>query len=209
VQSRTAVRLPAADGKGGQHRMDPIHNFPHQETRMRRNSIGIVVLTAALASTPASAQDRAAVIANALQAAPASIAEAAAVMDWEGNTLREGTNGWVCFPDPPNMQAAPMCLDETWLAWADAWQKKQPVTIDRPGIAYMLLGDAGASNVDPFAEGPTADNEWVVTGPHLMLIVPDPASLAEFSTDPENGGPWVMWSGTPYAHVMIPVAAKQ
>jgi hypothetical protein len=175
---------------------------------MRIISLGTVVLTAVFTITPASAQDRAAVIANALQAAPASITESAAIMDWEGNTLREGTNGWVCFPDPPNMASAPMCLDEPWQAWAGAWQKNESVTIDRPGIAYMLRGDAGASNVDPFATGPTADNEWVVTGPHLMLIVPDPASLDALPTDPHNGGPWVMWKGTPYAHVMIPVAVK-
>jgi hypothetical protein len=160
--------------------------------------------------TPAAtrAQDAEAVIANALQAAPTSIAEDAAVLDWEGNTLRAGTNGWVCFPDPPNLEAAPMCLDAAWQSWANSWQNREPVSIDQPGIAYMLAGDAGASNVDPFAEGPTADNEWVESGPHLMLIVPDPAALEGMSTDPAQGGPWVMWQGTPYAHVMIPVSEQ-
>lgn len=176
---------------------------------MRRISTGMAVLTIVFTNTPASAQDRATVIANAVQAAPASIADSATVMDWEGNTLREGSNGWVCFPDPPNIESAPMCLDGPWQAWANAWMNKQPVTIDRPGIAYMLLGDAGASNVDPFAEGPTPDNEWVVTGPHLMLIVPDAASLESFPTDPDTGGPWVMWKGTPYAHIMVPVPGRQ
>jgi len=28
-------------------------------------------------------------------------------------------------------------------------------------------------------------------------------------TDPKSGGPWVMWKGTPYAHVMVPVSAAQ
>ncbi len=177
---------------------------------MRHSTIGTFVPLTALALTfvtamPTLAQDRAAVVANALSAAPASISGAAAVMDWEGNTLREGTNGWTCFPDPPNMTDAPMCFDQAWLAWADAWQNQGPVAIDRAGIAYMLQGDAGASNTDPYAEGPTDDNEWVVTGPHLMLIVPDPSELDGLPTDPDNGGPWVMWKGTPYAHVMIPL----
>jgi hypothetical protein len=176
---------------------------------MRRISSGILVLIAILAVTPVHAQDRAAIIANALQAGPASITDHAAVMDWGGNMLREGTNGWICFPDPPTIADAPMCMDEPWMAWAGAWQSKGPVTIDRPGIAYMLLGDAGASNIDPYAEGPTAQNEWVVSGPHLMLIVPGPSSLDGISTDPDNGGPWVMWKGTPYAHVMIPVPAAR
>jgi hypothetical protein len=39
-----------------------------------------------------------------------------------------------------------------------------------------------------------------------MIIVPDNALLAGLPTDPENGGPYVMWKGTPYAHVMVPVA---
>lgn len=173
---------------------------------MRRITLAAPVLAAVLASTPAYAQDEAAMIANAVQAAPASITDDATVMDWEGNTLREGTNGWVCFPDPPDMESAPICLDEPWVAWAGAWQNKEPVDVDRAGVAYMLRGDAGASNVDPYAEGPTEDNEWVVTGPHLMLIVPDPASLEGISTDPDNGGPWVMWQGTPFAHVMVPVS---
>jgi hypothetical protein len=46
----------------------------------------------------------------------------------------------------------------------------------------------------------------VVEGPHLMLIVPDPALLEGIPTDFNSGGPYVMWKGTPYAHVMVPVA---
>jgi hypothetical protein len=167
--------------------------------------ICLCICSALVSHRPASAQEASAVIANALEAAPASITEGAKVMDWAGSVLREGTNGWVCFPDPPNLEAAPMCLDGPWQSWASSWQGREPVTIRHAGISYMLMGDAGASNVDPYAEGPTAENEWVQTGPHVMLIVPDPAALEGMPTDPENGGPWVMWKGTPYAHVMIPV----
>jgi hypothetical protein len=38
-----------------------------------------------------------------------------------------------------------------------------------------------------------------------MIAVPDLKSLDGLSTDPKNGGPWVMWKGTPYAHIMAPV----
>ncbi len=71
----------------------------------------------------------------------------------------------------------------------------------------MLAGDEG-SNIDPFAEAPTPDNEWVVEGPHIMIVVPDPAMLQGIPTDPNNGGPYVMWKGSPYAHIMIPVADR-
>ncbi|HKZ81050.1 MAG TPA: hypothetical protein VJ124_22455 [Pyrinomonadaceae bacterium] len=70
----------------------------------------------------------------------------------------------------------------------------------------MLRGDNGANNTDPFATGPTTDNQWVVSPPHIMVLYQDPKMLDAYSTDPKNGGPWVMWKGTPYAHVMVPVS---
>jgi hypothetical protein len=157
-------------------------------------------------------------IAEAMSAGPASIAGDATIMAWpeepggEMRLLRAGTNGWVCFPSTPESLVRiegedPMCLDEAWQAWADAYANRSEVRLPSDiGIAYMLRGDIGASNVDPYAEGPTADNEWVRTGPHIMLIVSDVALLEGIPTDPETGGPYVMWRGTPYAHVMIPVS---
>src|SRR5581483_3326141 len=71
---------------------------------------------------------------------------------------------------------APMCLDKEWQKWAEAWMSKGQPKIEGTGIGYMLRGDQGASNVDAYA------------------------------TDPKSGGPWVMWKGTPYAHVMVPVS---
>jgi hypothetical protein len=41
-----------------------------------------------------------------------------------------------------------------------------------------------------------------------MVIVPDNAMLEGFPTDPHNGGPYVMWAGTPWAHVMVPVGTQ-
>lgn len=176
--------------------MSPLHTF---RTAALATAIIVTLPTAAFAQ---SSQD---LILDALSAAPESIALDATVMDWEQNVLQKGASGWVCFPSPPDIANAPMCMDEAWQTWAHAWMSKGPVTIDRVGVAYMLQGDGGASNTDPFAKGPTADNAWVVEGPHLMLIVPDPADLDALSTDPENGGPYVMWKGTPYAHIMVPV----
>ncbi len=155
------------------------------------------------------AADRQAIIDEASSAAPDEIARNATIEDWDGNTLQEGSNGYTCFPTPPNMDGtAPMCLDEPWLAWADAWMNKKPFEADRVGTAYMLAGDAGTSNIDPYAEEPTPDNQWVEEGPHLMILVPDPAAMEGVPTDPENGGPYVMWKGTPYAHIMVPTTGK-
>jgi len=47
--------------------------------------------------------------------------------------------------------------------------KAQP-KVTGTGIGYMLKGDRGASNTDPFATAPTADNNWVVSPPHIMVL---------------------------------------
>jgi hypothetical protein len=40
-----------------------------------------------------------------------------------------------------------------------------------------------------------------------MLLPTDRSQLDTLSTDPTTGGPWVMWKGTKYAHIMVPTAA--
>lgn len=130
------------------------------------------------------------------------IANEATILDAEGNILREGANGWTCMAIP----GAPMCVDEQWMSWLDAYVNEgDEVEVTGVGLAYMLQGDDGASNLHPYDGEPNRDNEWVVTGPHIMLIVPDPALLAGLPVDPRQGGPYVMWEGSHLVHVMIPV----
>jgi hypothetical protein len=172
--------------------------------------LGMITLAGAFLfiAVPGSADDKSDAIADALSAAWPGMAEDATVVDWEGNVLREGSNGFTCFPTPPSLKGtAPMCMDSEWMEWADAWSNKKDFTADALGISYMLAGDGGASNVDPFAEGPTEDNEWIKEGPHLMILAPE-ALLEAYPTDPDNGGPYVMWKGTPYAHLMVPIGAR-
>lgn len=94
------------------------------------------------------------------------------------------------------------------MEWAKAWMSKQPFQAKALGISYMLAGDEGASNIDPYAEGETADNQWIKEGPHLMIITPDKSLLDSLPTDPSDGGPYVMWKGTPYVHIMIPIGKR-
>lgn len=185
---------------------------------MYRNALAVLVaLFLVCPATLATAQraDKAAEKANkakikqALKAAPAKIAENAAVVDWDNTMLHEGMNGWTCFPDPPHTPGEdPMCLDGEWVKWAVAWAGKTTPDINKIGFAYMLEGGSDASNTDPYATEPAPGEDWVKSGPHIMIIVPDPTMLEGMTTDPYNGGPWVMWKGTPYAHVMMPVTKK-
>ena len=86
----------------------------------------------------------------------------------------------------------------------DALMNGRAPDYDKIGIGYMLAGDAPISNIKP--DGKKEDGDWVEgLGAHLMIIVPDRASFDNVSTDPQNGGPWIMWPDTPYAHLMVPI----
>jgi hypothetical protein len=55
------------------------------------------------------------------------------------------------------------------------------------------------------ATKPAAGEDWVTSPPHIMILQPGKLDQSVFSTDPKSGGPWIMWAGTPYEHIMMPV----
>jgi hypothetical protein len=123
-------------------------------------------------------------IRNALSAAPAVIAEKATVQDWPadlrsgnvsgGRVLRHGTNGWTCMPDTPGKpQHDPVCMDETMMKWMSATFAGRKPNIDRVGLSYMLLGEAGADQQDISAAKPPPGKDWYYVGPHVMVVLPD------------------------------------
>jgi len=145
-------------------------------------------------------------------AAPASLSKHATMMDLEGHVLRQGTNSWVCIPDNPDTAGTdPMCMYEPWIGFGEALKNKQPPAYTQVGIAYMLQGNKPTSNTDPYAKDPKpgeakpGENGVEGLGAHIMELIPDRASLKHIPTNSNNGGPWVMWAETPYAHLMIPI----
>ena len=88
--------------------------------------------------------------------------------------LREGSNGWNCFPDfPATPGNDPMCLDAPWITFVNAMLAKKPPEITQMGFGYMIAPGGGfGSNTDPFATKETADNEWGQDPPHIMIVVP-------------------------------------
>jgi len=143
--------------------------------------------------------------AQALSAAPAAVAKDAAVVrvDKDGSmkTLRSGKNGFTCML----MGTDKMCNDANSMEFIHAVMTKQAPP-NKVGVSYMLAGDEGASNTDPYATGKTADNHWIVTGPHIMVFGPPSKALGYTEAkDPDPTKPYMMWAGTPYEHAMIPV----
>lgn len=151
-------------------------------------------------------------VAFAMSAAPAGVSRDATIMDFDDSgelvEIRAGTNGWWCLPDenPAAPGAAPICVDDAWQDFFAAYMAGEAPEIEHMGVSYMLAGGAAASNTDPFATGPAEGEDWLNDGPHLMIVVPDPALLDGFPTEHRADGPYVMWAGTPYAHLMVPVS---
>jgi hypothetical protein len=158
----------------------------------------------------ARADDDAALIKSAESAAPAALSSKAAVyaMNEKGEmrTLREGSNGWWCMPDSPATPGPdPMCGDANAMEWAMAWIGKKDPPKDKVGFMYMLEGGTDASNTDPYATAPTEGNNWIKTGPHVMVVnAMDKMAGYPESPAPDTTQPYVMWAGTPYAHLMLP-----
>ena len=148
-----------------------------------------------------------AIISSALSAGPATISDEAAVLDWDMNEVRAGTNGWTCLPDRTDTDGNdPWCVNEPWLNFLAAYTTQTEPSYSEIGFAYMLMGDSPVSNADPYATEPTAADDWVTDlGVHLMMLIPEQSLLENVSTDHLNGGPWVMWPDTPYRHLMIPI----
>lgn len=161
------------------------------------------------ASTVAASSDP---VASAESAAPAALAHEAAIVTVDASgamkQVRAGKNSWTCMPDAPDTPGVdPMCFDANAGKWVQAWAGHKTPPDGAPGVMYMLEGGTDASNTDPYAKQPTADNDWIKTGPHIMLVG-NKAMLAGYPSGakPDTSTPYVMWAGTPYAHLMVPVS---
>jgi len=171
----------------------------------------VTVLALSLVSCAISGPESAeAKIARAQSAAHSDLSKNAKIVDADGRILKQGGHQWVCMPGIPVIPGDkhPMCNDAEWrdlMKAAGAGDLSYvPKTI---GISYMLMGDAHVSNSDPNATDPNNGDVWVQEGPHLMIVVPHDL-LQGLTDDPYNGGPYVMWKDTPFAHIMVPIQNK-
>ena len=120
-------------------------------------------------------------------------------------TIRAGSNGFTCMV----MGTDRMCNDANSTEFIHAMMMHQPPP-NKVGRSYMLAGDEGSGNTDPYATGKTADNHWIVTGPHIMLFGPPAKALGyRKAKDPDPTKPYMIWAGTPYEHAVIPIGTPK
>jgi hypothetical protein len=176
------------------------------ETAMSRAWIASIVSVGFLGAGLAQADDKAALIASAESAGPSSVTAQATIKAADGAVLREGSNGYTCYPQQETI--GPMCNEPIWDELIGAMASKKPFEAKTFSVSYMLAGEGtaiGVSNSDPYATDPHSSKDWVKEGPHVMIIVPDRSMLEGLSRDPKDPV-YVMWGDTPYAHVMVKVA---
>jgi hypothetical protein len=144
-------------------------------------------------------------IARAMSAGPDDISESARIVDKDaqGRTiiLREGRNGFTCMPGNPNAVGdPPMCADAASMQWAADFSSHKPKpTNSVPGITYMLAGATQRSDSDPY----DTTSPPISVGPHWMIMWPFDPNTTGLPTTHKPTGAYIMWAGSPYAHVHI------
>ncbi len=159
---------------------------------------GVVLMAQATETTQAK-------IDRALSAAPPTIAESARVIDTDAQgkktVLRDGNNGFTCMPGNPKVIGdPPMCADAASMQWAADFKAHKPKPTNTvPGITYMLAGATQRSDSDPYDKTSPA----ITVGPHWMIMWPFDAKATGLPTVHKDTGAYIMWSGSPYAHVHV------
>ena len=144
-------------------------------------------------------------IARAMSAGPTEVAKAARIVDADAQgkmvVLREGNNGFTCMPG--NLKVVgepPMCVDAPSMQWfADARAHKPRPTNTVPGVTYMLAGASQRSDSDPN----DTTSMPIDVGPHWMIMWPFDPKTTGLPTTHKPTGAYIMWVGSPYAHVHI------
>jgi hypothetical protein len=142
--------------------------------------------------------------ARAMTAAPPEVAHNATIvrlMNGAVQTLKKGDNEYTCMVG----NEGPMCMGQIAMEWVHAWQNRT-LPPNALGFIYMLDGDTGMSTTDPWATKSAPGNHWVKTGPHVMMVgLPVKRMTFPRTPDPDLTKPHVVWSGTPYEHVVLPL----
>jgi hypothetical protein len=144
-------------------------------------------------------------------AAPRAIVDHAIIIgmadDGTERVIRQGSNNFTCMSDNPNSPGLePMCADENGMKWIQAWAAHRDPPANAVGFIYMLGGGTDASNTDPYASKPKLNKNWIMTGPHVMIVGANEL-MAGYPRlpRPDTSQPYVMWAGTAYEHAMIPM----
>jgi hypothetical protein len=144
----------------------------------------------------------------ALRAAPAHIANEAGIMvygaDGKLTETKKSSNGFTCVPTVMNLpDPDPMCMDAAVQQWmTDLMNNAPKPTNTVPGIAYMAVGGSHYEK-DGKVVMPGDGAKIVKEPPHWMVMWPFDAAATKLPTAPNPSGVYIMFEGSPYAHLMV------
>ena len=144
----------------------------------------------------------------ALSGAPPHLVKEVGVMiygaDGKLTETKKSTNGFTCIPTVMNLpDPDPMCMDAAVHQWMmDLMDNAPKPTNTVPGIAYMARGGSHFEKDGKVVM--SGDGAKVVKEPpHWMLMWPFESATTKLPTTPNPSGSYIMFEGTPYAHLMV------
>ncbi len=172
---------------------------------------GLLMGTVAYAAdSPIDKMSQQQLIELAMSAAPPFISTNATILipgaDGAMVEARKGTNGFTCIPDMDGQaEPDPFCGDAASWRWAnDFMAGAEKPSNTQPGIAYMAKGGWHWEMDGKILMKDEPGAKLVKEPPHWMLFWPVDARMSGLPSLPHKKfGTYVMFEGTPYAHLMI------
>jgi hypothetical protein len=201
-----------------------------------RTAIAATILAAAAIATPAAAQDPYLaghtvewLVDATVLAAPAALRDGAEVRAWTGDghlvTLREGSNGIICLGPRPGAAGsggfAVACYHDSLEPFMERGRELQRQGVEgrerdearwreiREGVLPMPAAAMVYNLGFPDADFDPADVD-PATGRRLHALYLRDATVEATGLPgrPADGAPWLMFPGTPSAHVMISIPPR-
>jgi hypothetical protein len=166
-------------------------------------------LAVAESKSPIPNMSKDALIKLAMSAAPSKISKNATVMipgkDGKMVEAKKGSNGFTCIPDIDGQEKPdPMCGDAAAWQWGSDLMGGAPKpTNTAPGIAYMAKGGWHWEKDGKIIMKEEPGSKRVSEPPHWMIFWPVDSQASGLPNLPTKFGTYVMFDGTPYAHLMI------
>jgi hypothetical protein len=162
----------------------------------------------AASKSPIAKMSKEQLIKLARSAAPASVSKNATIMipgeDGKMVEAVKGTNGFTCLPDIDGMSVPdPICADAASMQWINDLMSGAPKPSNTvPGVSYMAKGGWYFEKDGKILMKNEPGAEAKQEPPHWMVFWPFEGS-AGLPTYPDAFGTYIMWEGTPYAHLMV------
>ena len=178
--------------------------------------LALVLLSSSfLMSSIGSAQEQSTrqLVSEAVTPLPPGLREGATVVRYtesgEREVLRDGTNGLICRANPAAPPFVVHCYHRELAKFVSRVnqlnaQGKSPGEV-RDQVSAEIRGGRlpahPAGVAEYFLTGPDAPRSI----PIMVVFVPGATSESTgLSSEPDNYRPWLMWAGTPGAHIMMP-----